>query len=97
VLRGREAKCQCFHGGSLCISSSEDECRNNSTIFLITLTLVSFKAQSLRSHALYLLIECVSFVLELIVFRFWIIATAQLFERFLNGESGDFGHRSCLT
>jgi len=69
----------------------------DSTIFLITLTLVSFKAQSLRSHALYLLIERVGFVLELIVFRFRSIAPAQLLERFLNGESVDFGHRSCLT
>jgi hypothetical protein len=58
----------------------------------IALTLALIEAQSLRSHALYLLIKCINFVIEPFVLRFRRIAAAQLFERFLNGEFGGFSH-----
>jgi hypothetical protein len=58
----------------------------------IALTLVPLEAQSLRSHALHLFIKCVNFLIEPRVLRFRRIAAAQLFERFLNGEFGGFGH-----
>jgi hypothetical protein len=58
----------------------------------IALTLALIEAQSLRSHALYLLIKCVSFLIEPFVLRFRRLAAAQLFECFLNGEFGGFGH-----
>jgi hypothetical protein len=48
--------------------------------------LVLLETPSLRSHALYLFIKCVHFFLVPGVFRFWRVAAAQLFERFLNGE-----------
>jgi hypothetical protein len=56
------------------------------------LTLVPLEAQSLRSHALHLFIKCVNFLIEPRVLRFRRLAAAQLFERFLNGEFGGFGH-----
>jgi hypothetical protein len=68
-----------------------------STLVLITLTLVSIEAESLRSHALYFFIECINFFVEPSVFRFLRVAPAQFFERFLNRKFGDFSHRNRLT
>jgi hypothetical protein len=59
---------------------------------LVALTVALIEAQSLRSHALYLLIKCTNFLIEPRVLRFWRIAAAQRFERFLNGEFGGFSH-----
>jgi len=50
------------------------------------------EAQSLRSHALYLLVKCVNFLFKPRVLRSRLIAAPQLFERFLNGEFGCSSH-----
>lgn len=68
-----------------------------STLVLITLTLVSIEAESLRSHALYFFIERINSLVESSVFGFLRVAPAQFFERFLNREFGDFSHRNRLT
>ena len=54
--------------------------------------LVTFKAQSLLSHAPYLFIKLRSFFIEPGVFCFRLIAPAQLFKRLLDGEFIDFSH-----
>jgi hypothetical protein len=74
----------------------EETCGINgiSMVYLITLTLVPFEAQSLRSHALCLFIKCVHFLVKPSVLRLRSIAAAQFFERLLNGELVDFSHVS---
>jgi hypothetical protein len=71
---------------------SQVDLNKSSTTGSIALTLVLLEAQPLRFHALYLFIKCVNFLIDPRVFRFWRIAAAKLFERFLNGEFADFGH-----
>jgi len=53
---------------------------------------VLLKAQSLRSHSLYLFVKCVHLLFKPRVFRSRRIVVAQLFEDFLNGEFGRFRH-----
>lgn len=60
----------------------------------ITLTTVLLKALSLCSHALYIFVECVHFLIQPRVLRFRRVAAAQLFERLLNGEFSSFSHDS---
>jgi hypothetical protein len=55
-------------------------------------TLMLLEAQSLRSPALYLLLNCVNFLIEPHICRFRPVIAAQLFERFPNGEFGGFSH-----
>jgi hypothetical protein len=53
---------------------------------------MTFQPQPLRSHALYIFIQLVNFFIEPLAPRFWIVAAAQLFERFFNREFGRFSH-----
>jgi hypothetical protein len=53
---------------------------------------MTFQTQPLRSHALYIFIKFANFFIDLRALRFCLIAAAQLFERFFNGEFGRFGH-----
>ena len=50
------------------------------------------QTESLRSHALYLLIEHVHFIRAPFVPGLGCIGAAQFFQRFLDGEFGCFGH-----
>jgi hypothetical protein len=50
----------------------------------VALTLVSFKAQPLLSHAFYFFIESVHFLVVLFVLRLGTIAFPQLLKRFLD-------------
>ena len=59
---------------------------------MIAPTLVSFEAQSLCSHPLYLLVEFLNFPFEPSVRRLRCIAAAHFFEGFLDGELVDFSH-----
>jgi Ca2+:H+ antiporter len=66
-----------------------------STAVSITLgrtSLVPVQAKSLRSHALYLVIECVHFLSASRVLGFRRIGGAQFFQRFLDREFRCFGH-----
>jgi hypothetical protein len=59
------------------------------------------EAQPLRFHALDLLVEGVHFLIAPRILRLRRVASAQLFERFLDGEFGGFSHGNphlrCLT
>jgi hypothetical protein len=55
-------------------------------------SLVPLQAVSLRSQALYLVIECFHFLGASRVLGFRRIGGAHLFQRFLDGEFGCFGH-----
>lgn len=50
------------------------------------------QAESLRSHAIYLVSKRVNFLSALRFFGFPRIGAAQLFQRFLDGEFGCFSH-----
>jgi hypothetical protein len=57
-----------------------------------SLSLRSIEAQSLRSHSLYFFIKCIHFLVVPLVLRFRRLFAAQFFERFFNGQLGNFGH-----
>ena len=71
--------------------------RGTSATVLITLTLVPFEAQSLRSHPLCFFIKCVNPLIEPSVLRLRCIGAPQFFKRFLNRELVDFSHCTRLT
>ena len=56
------------------------------------LSLMTFEAQSLRSHAPYLLIENINLVIERGLLRLLCIIGAYLVQGLLNGEFVDFSH-----
>ena len=56
------------------------------------LSLMTFEAQSLRSHAPYLLIENVNLVIESCLLRLLCLVGAYLVQGLLNGEFVDFSH-----
>jgi hypothetical protein len=53
---------------------------------------MTFKAQSLLSHALYFFVKRVHFLVVPLVLRFRRLAAAQLLKRFLNREFGSAAH-----
>jgi hypothetical protein len=68
------------------------EIETPSRITLIAPALVSFEAQSLRSHPFYFFVECLNFPFEPSVLRLRCVAAAHFFEGFLDGEFVDFSH-----
>ena len=59
---------------------------------MIAPTLVSFEAQSLRSHPLYLFVECLNFPSNRAFFDCGASLLRIFFEGFLDGELVDFSH-----
>lgn len=62
----------------------------------IGLGALPLKAQSLRSHALYLRVKCLHFLVVLFVLGFRRIG-AKLFQRFFDREFCDIGHSDALV
>ena len=56
------------------------------------LLLMTFEAQSLRSHATYFLIEHINLVIECCLLRLLCIVGAYLVQGLLDGEFADFSH-----
>ena len=61
------------------------------------LLLMTFEAQSLRSHAPYVLIEHINLVIERCRLRLLCIVAAYLVQGVLDGEFVDFSHYARLS
>ena len=65
-------------------------------LFLMMFPLVTFEAQSLRSHAPYFLIEHINLVVERCLLRLLCVIGPYLIQGLLNGEFVDYGHLTHL-